>query len=429
MFRNLFLVTLFFLNPLQADWSHPLDVSEKGFNAKSPKIVVDKDDCSIAIWSGFDGNNYVIQSATKTLKGDWSKPVKLSKLNGDSVNPQITVDKKGNLYAVWSIKNGEASIIQSSVKYQNKDWSTTLDVSIKGVEGQDSLFPQVLFGNDGETYAIWQKNKGSANVIQFAKKEKANPTWDKPTTISRNKHAGRCCKRPQFAINQYGDLFAVWINHEKLTVEFALKHFGQNWTEPKDLSDAGKPIQNAKIALDQKGNAIATWTRRIGKNRIVQAAYRKKSGYWEEAVNLSNLEDDALLPDLSISQTGNAVIAWQKFDGFHSVIQAVTKIGNDNWSTAVNLTTKGHNASNPQTATGSNNTALVVWKISDGSNFVIQESSAIFGEQWSYPITLSEEGEDAVDPNIAVNALNNASIVWKKFNGTENIIQSTFNQF
>lgn len=428
LLNSFFLSTLFFLAPLNADWSHPVNISPTGFNATNSQIVVDKDDRSVAIWSGFNGTSYVIQSSTKNLKGPWSAPIILSKLGKDAFNPQITVDPKGNIYAIWSRKKGNAFVVQSSVKYKQKDWSTPLNVSIKGVKGQDALFPQVLFGNDGETYAIWQKNNGTANVIQFAMKEKAHGSFTKPITISTNKGVGRGCTRPQFAINQYGDLFAVWINNEKLTVQFSLKHFGEDWTLPKDLSDAGKPIQNAQIALDHEGNAIASWSRQNEK-MIVQAVYRKKNGNWGTAINLSTPGFDALFPSLSISQAGNAVIAWQRSDGTYSLIQAVTKIGNGNWSPVVDLTETGQDASNPQTATGIHDSALVVWKRSNGSNFVIQESSAIFGDEWSNPTTLSEDGEDAVNPNVAINASNHASIIWQRSNGTDTIIQTTYNQF
>lgn len=422
----------FFNNPLQADWSHPANVSATGFNTTGSQIAIDQEGRTIAIWSGFDGSNYVIQTSNKTLKGEWSQPITISPIGQDAFYPQIAIDQKGNLVAVWSGKINNVFVIQSSIKYQKKDWSKPINVSKlpkNKMKGKDALFPQVLFGNDGETYAIWQKNNGSKNVIKFATKEKANGSWSKAVTLSTTQNPGLGCTRPQFVINRFGDLFAVWINNERLTVQFSLKQFGKKWTLVKDLSSAGKQIQNAQIALDNSGNAVSCWTRSNGINMLVQATSRPKNGVWSNAVNLSEPGEDSLFPSLSLSNDGNAVIAWQRSDGVYSLIQAAVKIGNDTWSTAYDLTETGQDASNPQTATAPNNTALAVWKRSNGSNFVIQEASAIFGDAWSNPTTLSEDGEDAINPSASINAKSNASIIWQRSNGTDTIVQTTFNHF
>ena len=74
---------------------------------------------------------------------------------------------------------------------------------------------------------------------------------------------------------------------------------------------------------------------------------------------------------------GTTTITWQRSDGSNLIVQAATRAANaTTFSTPINLSTTGQNASNPQVATGPDGTTTITWQSSDGSNWIVQAVTA-----------------------------------------------------
>jgi LPXTG-motif cell wall-anchored protein len=72
--------------------------------------------------------------------------------------------------------------------------------------------------------------------------------------------------------------------------------------------------------------------------------------------------------------------------------------------------------------------ATAVWYRYDGSNNIIQSSTSQNGGAWSTPEDLSATGGDAGDPQVTVSSTGLVSAVWFRWNGSHNIIQSSTSQ-
>lgn len=412
-----------------ATWSPPIDLSLPGGNATQAQVVSDLDGHKIAVWTRFNGSNFVIQSSTRNLSGVWSTPVTLSENGGDAFFPQIATDSLGNAIAVWSWKSDANIVIQAAGKSLNMAWTAPVNISRHAQFGHNTALPQLTIDNQGNAYVVWQEYSGTRNDIHFASKQ-FHRSWTSAIKLSNSVTPGLGDVQPKIVVNSLGNLIVVWTNSELNVIQSRERKVNHNWTIAKNISESGNQVSSPQIAVDQNGNAYAVWSRNDGSNMVIQASNKSYSGDWTTPVNLSMTGQDAILPSLSVNSNGYAIAAWQRFDGAYSIIQtsSLRRSHPKTWLPSVDVTETGEDATNPQVVVGIANTGVLVWKRSDGSNFVIEASTAVHGKAWTNPLTLSVSDQDAVSPVISLNPLGTATTLWVKSDGTNSIIQSSNKQ-
>ncbi len=152
---------------------------------------------------------------------------------------------------------------------------------------------------------------------------------------------------------------------------------------------------------------------------------------WSAATDLSTAGQDAFEPQIAMNSDGlKAVVVWRRFNSSNYIIQSTDSTnGGSSWSIPDDLSVAGQNAFIPQIAMSSDGTAAIaVWKRSNGSNNIIQSSySTNTGTTWSVPIDLSTIGQDAGVPQIAMSSDGLQAIsVWTRFDGSNFIVQSSY---
>jgi hypothetical protein len=123
---------------------------------------------------------------------------------------------------------------------------------------------------------------------------------------------------------------------------------------------------------------LAVWTRSDGTNGRIQAAYRPAGGSFGTPTTVSASGGDANQPQVSMDATGKALVAWIRFDGTKTRVQAsIRQAGaGGTFATATTLSPPGQDAFGPQVGGGPNADAngVVVWTRSDGTNLRVQSS-------------------------------------------------------
>ncbi len=165
-----------------------------------------------------------------------------------------------------------------------------------------------------------------------------------------------------------------------------------NWSLPAtDLSDGpANNASNAQVAVGVDGATTVVWTRSNGSNNIVQARTRPAgSGTFAGAVNLSTAGQNAWDPQVAVAVDGATTVVWtRRNDGSNLIVQASTRpAGPGTFAGAVNLSALGQNAYYPQVAAvGVDGAATVVWQ-RDGPTYTrIQQSTT------AYSLTLTKSG-------------------------------------
>jgi LPXTG-motif cell wall-anchored protein len=120
-----------------------------------------------------------------------------------------------------------------------------------------------------------------------------------------------------------------------------------------------------------------------------------------------------------------ATAVWTRYDGSQNIIQSSTSQSGGAWSAPVDLSATGGNAYEPQVTVDSTGLVTAIWKRYDGSHNIIQSRTSQSGGAWSTPVDLSATGGDAYDPQVTVSSTGLATAIWYRYDGSQNIIQSS----
>jgi hypothetical protein len=202
-----------------------------------------------------------------------------------------------------------------------------------------------------------------------------------------------------------------------------------SWSTPANLSESGQNADVPRIVVDGSGNAVAVWRRSDGNDDIVQSSRLVAGGAsWSTPVNVSPAGIQSATPRIAIDGSGNAVAVWRLADVGGTIIQSSRlAAGGSGWSTPEQLSVSGFSSDNPQVAANGSGNAVAVWQQSNGSNSIIRISqSTDGGASWTVPTDLSELGQSAITPEVAVDGSGNAVALWRRSNGENDIIQASF---
>ncbi len=246
-------------------------------------------------------------------------------------------------------------------------------------------------------------------------------TWSPPIDVSA---AGQDAYFPQVVIDASGNAVAVWTrsNGTNFIIQAATLPYGSStWTPTADLSAAGQDAAFPQVGVDAAGNAVAIWSRSNGTNTIIQGAKLPfGTSAWTPTTDLSAAGQDADKPQIAVDAAGNAVAVWSRSDGSNSIVQGATLLfGSAIWVATTDLSASGQDADSVQVAVDASGNAVAVWRRFDGSNTIIQAATLAFGSTVWVAATadLSAAGNDSRDPQVAVDPAGNAVAVWSFFNG------------
>ena len=95
------------------------------------------------------------------------------------------------------------------------------------------------------------------------------------------------------------------------------------------------------------------------------------------------------------------------------------------WLAPVDASAVGRNAQTPQVAVNARGDAAAVWRRYDGTNFLVQAATRPAGGTWSAPATQSAPGRTPVEPVVAVADDGAATAAWTRSDGTNDIAQAS----
>ena len=133
----------------------------------------------------------------------------------------------------------------------------------------------------------------------------------------------------------------------------------------------------------------------------------------------------AFAPQITTAPDGTATAVWRRFSGSNWIIQAATRPPGGSFGAPVDLSVAGRNATSPQITTASDGTATVVWTRFNGSNDIVQVATRPPGESFGPPADLSAPGGRATSPQVATASDGTTTAVWIRSDGANNIIQAS----
>jgi hypothetical protein len=192
------------------------------------------------------------------------------------------------------------------------------------------------------------------------------------------------------------------------------------WTAPTEISRPGIGARPT-VAVDSPGDAVIAWAHDIGRDRVLQATYRRGAGgAWPEPNDLS--EAVLGLPDFEagIDQEGNAVAGWaERTEAGVALRVASRNAASGGWGAARTISRPGTNVTGgPAIVVSDGGIAVVLW-IEEG---VVREAHGnIRSDFWFVPAQISpNSGRVAFGtPDVALDqATGEILAVWASRTGT-----------
>lgn len=408
-------------------WLSPANLSEAGQEAASPQVAFDPQGDTVAVWRRFSGSNEIVQASVRPVtSGTWQTPVNLSEPGRDATEPHVAFDSSGNAIAIWKRSNGANLIIQAAARPASSGtWGTPVNLS---EAGQNAANPHVAFDSQGNAIAVWNRENGSNQIVQGSVRPASSGTWQTPVSISET---GWNSFEPQLAVDPAGDAVAVWRRTNGISGEFiqaAVRPVSSGtWQAPVRLSETGQNAEGPQVAFDHEGNTLALWQRYNGSAYIVQSSVRPvSSGTWQTPVNVSEGGQNAINPQLAFDSQGDAIAVWRRNNGSNYIAQAAVRpVSSGTWQTPVSLSEVGQSAAEPLVAMDSAGDAVAAWSRSNGANNIVQASARpVSSGTWQAPVNLSEAGQAAIQPQLAIDPDGDAIAAWRRSNGANNIVQA-----
>jgi hypothetical protein len=178
------------------------------------------------------------------------------------------------------------------------------------------------------------------------------------------------------------------------------------------ISPPGANADSPRVAVDAAGDAFAVWTLETSSEAyVIEAAIRPAGGAWQAPVVISALGQSSDRPELAVDPAGDAAVVWQGLGTGSQLIGAAVRSAGGAWQSPVTLSEAGQAASEPAVAISAAGEATAVWQSSNGAQSVIQARSHTAAGSWKSISKISSGGNET-DPVIAVNANGGAAAAW-----------------
>lgn len=245
-------------------WSFPTNISPSGQDALIPDVAVDPNGNAVATCARYDGTNFTTRNAMALKGQSWGPSFVVSNGAETASEGSIAVDSNGNAVAVWSQFDGSNFMVQASLIPYGGNWSTEQAIS---TSGQDASIPIVASDPNGNIVAIWVAFDGTNNVTQAAMLPSGG-SWSAPVTISNE---GMDVNNICLAINILGNSVAAWDETDGVnsTIQSASLPLNGSWSTLTQVSTTGNFATNPVVSVDSSGNAVAIWLQTDGYNNYI----------------------------------------------------------------------------------------------------------------------------------------------------------------
>jgi PKD domain-containing protein len=336
--------------------------------------------------------------------------------------PEVAVDPAGNAVAIWERHVGGEEIVEATERPAGGDWSEPETISLPGEEGEQS---QVTIDASGNAIAVWITGDLATDFVVRSAVRPPGGEWSEPEDVSDSIEG----VFPRLVVDAAGEAVAVWtaFGDSSFIVQGAVRSADGEWSEPDDLSDEGvTPLEAPDVAIDASGNAIAVWKLDGSSNFIVQAAVRPAGEEdWEEPDDLSDAGQDAGEPAVAMNDAGEAVAVWTRLDGDDIVQAAVRPAGEDDWGEPDDLSDAGQDAGEPAVAMNDAGEAVAIWRRSNGSKDIAQAAALPADGDWEEPEDLSNSSQSAMSPVVAMSDVAGGAVaMWYRSDGTDLRVQA-----
>jgi PKD domain len=228
---------------------------------------------------------------------------------------------------------------------------------------------------------------------------------------------------PRLAMNGAGEAALIFGFNG---IRVSLRPVGGSFADPEWggvlVSSEGVEGSLPDVAMDAAGDTIAVWRQSTGAHPQIYAAFRPSGGQFGPPTAVSPEGREASAPAVAIDSRGDATVAWLSNDGTSEVVQTATASPGGDFSSPVALSGNGDDASNVQVAMTSQGDAVVSWTRSSGGSDELEVAMRQAGGTFAAPNAQGDgeivgEAQPASVPHVVTDAIGDTFAVWKGSGG------------
>ncbi len=303
------------------------------------------------------------------------------------------------------------------------NWGTPIDLSSRGENAEQFC---IATNNSLEALAVWIRSEASNNIIEAAS---LNGYWNSPVELSDRKNTAEL---PQVALNESGIGFAIWSEFNGIYYFIKVSRYdGNSWEKAETLTRTKALTSHPQISLNDSGDGVAVWEI-IGNTDTIQASVYRESNSkrkkWSSPVIISAGEN-AFNPKVKMSNEEIAIAIWEELDSSCSSIQSAVFIKNK-WSDTETLSLEGCDSKNPEIAMDYSGEGIAIWESTNENSLnVIQTARFTFKNRgskhgWNPAENLSDNREDSGRGQIALNDFGYAVAIWEHYEGANTVLKA-----
>ena len=279
------------------------------------------------------------------------------------------------------------------------EWSPSQAISTPPPDTVGPLNGDLAGSSEASTaIAVWAQSQGSARFqVWSANTTNAGSTWAAPTALSADNINA---ESPALAVSENGQRATViWYLDNQAVRSASTADGGSTWAK-RTVAGPISTSRTPDLAGSADGNrVIAVWGEFQTEDVLRYAVSADGGTTWGTPQDLSDPDFSADDPRVEMSSDGlDVVAAYVENDGVNDrVLVRTSTNGGIAWNPPQTLSDAGQNAGQPQVALSSDGSAIAVtWTRSDGLNQRAQVAvSDDSGGTWSSPESLSSAGLDA----------------------------------
>ena len=272
--------------------------SDLSGNFGFPQLMKDPEGLLHAVWHDMYYSGIVYSQQLPW--GAWTSPLRV----GEGQNQDMAMAPDGTLHMVWIPPGYENPV---NISYASKEpgswWSEPVDISGQFTNSSPGASASISVDPGGNVHVIWgDADKG----LMYARKPNGS-SWTTPNQVFPTGEV------PDLAVDKDSRLHLVWMTDTGLY--YSRRSTGGNWSTPELISNELISSPSPKLTTDDQGNVFLIWGN--GGRNTINLSSKSAAGEWSEPIIVSESVPDDWILYTSITAGGgdHLHMAWSTYYG------------------------------------------------------------------------------------------------------------------
>src|SRR3954452_10301169 len=264
----------------------------------------------------------VVPAAPAAAAPTWLRPVDLTADEDSSQVSRVAMSPKGTAVVAWTEYLDGSLVVRAARRRPASSFepAQTLSDRSKAADAVD-----VGIDDAGNATVVWQETADAGRgQIRAARLPVSSANFERPQDLS---HQNVSATQPDLAVGPSGAAAVIWVQSDDVPTNQVLEAVvragaAESFVDMGAISQTGSAVQDAHVAVDADGGAVATWSGAVldmllGTVRKVLANVRPAGGTFATAgtvISCAGVGDEATAPAIVVDRMGRATAVWRGRD-------------------------------------------------------------------------------------------------------------------